>query len=178
MEKLLSRNINWSVFLTHPLELIKIDSALKLKAHELRNADCKNNELIELEFRKHIRLIYNFRCFLQLMSKDILYFNFPDSHRLEISQSWNSMEEDRIKTLMENDFKMDINTLHANELYMFLSAAADYEKTKKLFRDVLFKLFQKLQFTCNRDMLNVLTEKVNFRVSYFVDYNYKPYTTL
>lgn len=171
MDKLLSRNVNWAVFLTHPIELIKLDSALKLKSLELCNPHI-NNELIELQMKKHRRLIYNFRSFLQQMSKDILYFNFPDSHRLEITQSWTQLDEDRLRALLENENKIDITTLQDNDLYLLLSSASDYDKTKKLFRDVLFKVFQKLQFTCNREMLNLLIEKVNFRTIYFDSKNY------
>lgn len=175
MDKLVSRNMNWNLFLTHPLELIKLDSSLKLKATELTSSlltgkyhqDTSNwNDLIELEIRKHLRLIHNFRCFLQVMARDVLYFHFPDSHHLEIKQSWSVAEEDRFRTLSEMDIPMGVTTLNDNTLFLLMSAACDYDKTKKLFRDALFRLFQKLQLTCNRQILDYVIEKVNFRLRF------------
>lgn len=175
MDKVICRNINWNLFLTHPLELIKLDTSLKLKTSELnqvvtngRYHQTPNNwsDLIEFEMRKHLRLIYNFRCFLQIMAKDILYFNFPDSHRMEIKHSWTAVDEDRLKTLSEIDIPMEVNTLNDNVLFLLISSALDYDKTKKIFRDAMFKLFQKLQITCNREVLDMIIAKVNFGLKF------------
>lgn len=175
MDKLVSRNINWNLFLTHPIELIKLDSTLKVINSQLiaalnagkYNQNLNNwNDLVELEMRRHMRLIYNFRCFLQIMAKDVLYFNFPDSHRMEIRQSWNIIDEERFKALSQMETSMSITTLNDNVLFMLLSAACDYDKTMKVFRDALFRLFQKLQITCNREILDYVIAKVNFRLKF------------
>lgn len=167
----LQGNINWNLFVQHPIELIRIDTLIKLKQIDIEElVNYSQEKTIHgwtkqagIQAFKHLRLLYSMRCFLQIMAKDYFYFYFPDSHITELKKSFdeNSYQE-YIESCEIKEF--NVSSLANNSLYIYLQVLSDFENTKSIFRQMLQKLFLRLNQPNNRDLVESLIGNLQFSV--------------
>lgn len=167
--KRISSDVDWDVFVTHPIELIKIDAALKLKTADLKtllnNGKINHtidgwSDSVEFELLKHLKMIAEFRTLLLMISRDMFYFNFPEFHRQEIETTWNQITQKRFEELTNNEVK--ITSFFEQDFSLFIKVVYDYQGTRKFFRDALLRVLMKMGLPHTHYIIETILRKVHF----------------
>jgi len=172
--KFLKPDVNWKEFLKHPMEVMKLDIALKVKQMELSTLMNRGKQNmvsgwcypVEQEVLDHQKILYSMRCFLQIMSKEYFRFYFSDSHVDEVRSSFNEARDDNSCNFQScrDAAKYNITTMHDNQLFMLMMVSGDVDNTKRVYRDMLNKILQQLNLPCNRNLLEKIVNNVEFRI--------------
>lgn len=167
--KRITHEVDWDLFVSHPIELIKIDASLKLKTSDLKtllhNGKLRRivsgwNDIVEFEILKHLKLIAEFRNFLQMISRDMFCFNFPEFHRKDIDETWNQITQQRFEELVHNEVK--ITSFFNDELSLFTRVVQDYQTTRRFFRDALHRTLIKIGLPNTHYVIETIMRKVHF----------------
>lgn len=167
--KRIPTDIDWDVFVTHPIELIKIDAGLKLKTSDLKTLlhDGKVRKLIdgwsdnvEFEILKQLKLIAEFRNFLQMLSRDMFFFSFPEFYCQEIEATWNQVTQQRFEELMNKEIR--ISSFFNSDLTLYTKVINDYQTTRKIFRDVIQRTLIKMNLPNTHYIIETILRKVHF----------------
>lgn len=155
--------INWKTILHHPSEIVRLDEQLRLKSEFLIDLKEKIDfpfYYIGKEVDNHLKMIYNFRCYLHI--EGTKYFQTNLFSRCELDVLKNVSGKKNTSPFCAPTFTNQTE----NQFNLYLLVMSEKKNTEDIFRKLIFVFLNmkmpRADFTEKSNVANIIINKCSF----------------